>query len=164
MDAELAALGPGQIEACLALDRRSLGGLWSTSQWQAELADPARPVLGLLQGEQLWALASGWLILDELHITAVAVDPRRRRRGLGRRVLEGLLEEGRQRGAERATLEVASGNDAARGLYRALGFREAGIRRGYYRNGEDALIEWLDLRSRQPPPAQGPESPSAKFG
>lgn len=164
MEAELTLLGPERLEACLGLDRRSLGGLWSASQWQAELADPARPVLGLLHGEQLWALASGWLILDELHITALAVDPRCRRRGLGRRVLEGLLAEGHRRGAERATLEVASSNRAARGLYRALGFREAGIRRGYYRNGDDALIQWLNLRCREPVPAQGTESPSEEFG
>lgn len=162
--AEPAVLGPGQLQACLALDRRSLGGLWSASQWQVELADPSRPVIGLLRGDQLGALASGWLILDELHITAVAVDPRLRRLGLGRRVLEGLLQEGRQRGADRATLEVASGNGAARGLYRAVGFREAGIRRGYYRNGDDALIEWLDLKGWRPPSGQGSESPSEEFG
>ncbi len=72
VEGEPAVLGPGQLQACLALDRRSLGGLWSASQWQVELADPSRPVIGLLRGEQLWALASGWLILDELHITAVA--------------------------------------------------------------------------------------------
>jgi ribosomal-protein-alanine N-acetyltransferase len=42
-------------------------------------------------------------------------------------------------------LEVAAGNPAARALYAATGFRTAGVRRGYYRNGDDALIEWLNL-------------------
>jgi ribosomal-protein-alanine N-acetyltransferase len=41
---------------------------------------------------------------------------------------------------------VASGNGAARGLYAAAGFREAGVRRHYYRNGDDAVINWLRLK------------------
>ncbi|MFM7674136.1 MAG: GNAT family N-acetyltransferase [Synechococcus sp.] len=138
-------LGPADVAACHRLDQASLGGLWSEAQWATELAEPNRPCLGLWRGEELRALACGWLILEELHISVVAVDPRHRRCGLGRQVLQNLLAEAARRGAERATLEVGSGNTAARALYAALGFREAGIRRGYYRNGEDALIEWLNL-------------------
>ena len=138
-------LGPQHLEACLALDRSGLGGLWSPQQWQSELEDPRRPGVGLWRAGALLALACGWLVVDELHVTAVVVAPTWRRRGLGRRALEALLEMGRQQGAERATLEVAAGNSAARALYAALGFREAGIRRYYYRNGDDGLIEWKDL-------------------
>ncbi|MEB3321239.1 MAG: GNAT family N-acetyltransferase [Synechococcaceae cyanobacterium] len=138
-------LGPEHLEACLALDRSSLGGLWSREQWRTELADPARPGVGLWRGRELAAMACGWLVLDELHVTVVAVAPERRRRGLGRRVLAALLERGRAGGARRATLEVAAGNAAARALYDACGFRVAGVRRGYYRSGEDALIQWAVL-------------------
>jgi ribosomal-protein-alanine N-acetyltransferase len=142
----LSPLGPDDLQDCLALDRASLGGLWSPGQWQVELAAAERPGVGLREGKVLVAMACGWLVLDELHITLVAVTPTRRRRGLGRRVLEALLERGREGGASRATLEVARANAAARGLYGAAGFREAGVRRGYYRNGDDALIQWTDLR------------------
>lgn len=138
-------LAPEHLEACLALDQRCWGGLWSRSQWTTELAEPQRPGLGAWQGGDLVAMACGWLILEELHITLVAVDPGQRRQGLGRRLLAALLAEGRRRGAERATLEVAAGNQAAIGLYAAAGFQEAGRRRGYYRSGEDALIQWLKL-------------------
>jgi len=141
----LRALTPADREACLALDAAALGGLWTAGQWATELAAPGRPGVGLWEREVLVAMASGWLILEELHITLVAVDPRRRRRGLGRRVLEALLERGRSAGAEHATLEVAAPNDAARALYGGAGFRDAGVRRGYYRNGDDALIQWLRL-------------------
>lgn len=141
----LASLEPAHREACLALDTRCLGGLWSASQWSTELAEPQRPGLGFWQHEQLVAMACGWLILEELHITLVAVDPTQRRRGLARRLLSALFNEGRSRGAKHATLEVASGNAAALALYRQAGFQEAGRRRGYYRNGDDALIQWLKL-------------------
>ena len=58
----------------------------------------------------------------------------------GRAVLTALLEQGRRLGALRATLEVAAGNSAALHLYGRCGFETAGIRRGYYRSGDDALI------------------------
>ncbi|MFM8605047.1 MAG: GNAT family N-acetyltransferase, partial [Cyanobium sp.] len=125
----LLPLGPQHLEACLALDRAGLGGLWNARQWQVELEDPQRPGVGLWRDGALVALASGWLVVDELHVTAVVVAPPWRRRGLGRAALEALLERGRLQGALRATLEVAAGNAAARGLYAAIGFREAGIRR-----------------------------------
>lgn len=145
LSCEPVILGPAHLEACLALDGLSLGGLWSRQQWGTELADPQRPGLGLGRDGQLQAMACGWLILDELHITLVAVDPGQRRRGLGRQVLGGLLEIAGGQGAERATLEVACGNAAALALYQSLGFRQAGRRPGYYRNGDDALILWMQL-------------------
>jgi len=141
----LAELTRLDLAACLALDRASLGGLWSEAQWLRELEEERRPGMGLFRGDDLRALATGWLVLDELHITAVAVAPVWRRRGLGARVLMALLRRSLELGAERATLEVAASNRAARGLYAALGFREAGIRHRYYSNGDDALIQWMNL-------------------
>ncbi len=145
----LLPLKPVDLEACLALDNLALGGLWTPAQWQRELEDDRRPGLGLWRRGELQAMASGWLVVDELHITLVAVAPDQRRQGLGRLVLAGLLAAGRQGGAERATLEVASRNGAARALYGDCGFRDAGIRRGYYRNGDDALIQWLKLEATE---------------
>jgi [ribosomal protein S18]-alanine N-acetyltransferase len=138
-------LAPPDLQACLALDRLCLGGLWSEQQWRTELADPQRPGLGLTQGGRLLAIACAWLVVDELHLTLVAVDPAHRRRGLAQELVRALLQRGRELGAARATLEVASGNPAALALYRTLGFRTAGVRRRYYSNGDDALIQWLDL-------------------
>jgi ribosomal-protein-alanine N-acetyltransferase len=139
------SLGPAELQACLALDRYCLGGLWSAQQWRTELADPLRVGLGLMQAGRLLAIACAWLIVDELHITLVAVDPAHRRRGLAQGLLRALLQRGRELGAARATLEVGSGNPAGLALYRAVGFRTTGVRRGYYSNGDDALIQWLEL-------------------
>nr|WP_286196166.1 GNAT family N-acetyltransferase [Synechococcus sp. CCAP 1479/9] len=141
----LCPLVPADALDCLALDRAALGGLWNLEQWRRELEEEGRPGLGLRRGSDLLAMASGWLVVDELHITLVAVAPDERRRGLGRRVLQELMGAARARGATRATLEVAAGNGPGIALYGALGFRTAGIRHGYYRNGEDALIQWVNL-------------------
>ena len=139
-------LGPADLDDCHRLDQRALGGLWTREQWARELAEARRPCLGLRDDAGLVALASGWLVVDELHITAVAVAPERRQQGLGSRVLRALLVEAASLGARHATLEVAAGNSAALALYARQGFQTAGVRRGYYRNGEDALIQWMRVQ------------------
>lgn len=157
---EPTALTSHHLEACVALDQRCLGGLWSASQWGTELADPRRPGLGLWRAGQLCGVACSWLIIDELHITLIAVDPQQRHQGIGRRLLHSLLTHGRQLGAERATLEVGNGNTAALALYQSLGFVTAGIRRNYYRDGQDALIQWRQLQKADPDPPAEPGAPS----
>ena len=146
---QLQLLTPADLEACLSLDHAALNGLWNREQWLKELQEPQRLCIGLLEHGQLLAMACGWLVVDELHITAVAVMPQRRRQGLGHRVLQGLLEEASRRGAIHATLEVSSSNQAAAGLYARSGFATAGIRRRYYRNGDDALIQWVVIGDKE---------------
>ena len=138
-------LGPADLEDCLALDAAALGGFWSPEQWLQELSAERRPCLGLRAAGQLRAVACGWLVVDELHITVVAVDPQLRRQGLGSQVLQALLACAQAEGAAHATLEVGAANQAAQALYAKAGFSTAGIRRGYYRNGDDALIQWCRL-------------------
>ena len=133
------------LAACLRLDQRVLNGLWTKQQWQRELEDPRRLCLAVADGDQLLGLACGWLVVDELQITVVAVDPEHRRRGLGRTLLDALLQRSRAAGACQATLEVASDNTAALGLYSDQGFQIAGCRSRYYSDGRDALIQWLNL-------------------
>ncbi len=84
----------------------------------------------------------------ECHILNVCVHPDHQRCGLGRRMVEHLLELARGQGARVALLEVRTSNDAAYRLYQALGFDEVGVRKNYYpaRKGrEDALILARDL-------------------
>ena len=80
-------------------------------------------------------------VLDEGYISNIAVSPALRRQGIGAALLRAMLEEGVRRGLAFLTLEVRVGNAAARRLYRRAGFREAGIRPGYYEKPrEDALL------------------------
>ena len=142
-------LGPEHHGACVALDQAALHGLWNAAHWMQELTQSERLVMGVFIGQHLIAVASGWLVLDELQIGAVAVMPDQRRRGYGEQVLTTLLRAARQRGAINATLEVSGSNAAAQALYRRSGFTTTGIRRGYYRNGDDALIQWRGLQDME---------------
>ena len=86
-----------------------------------------------------------WLMVDEAHITTIAMHPDYRRHGLGELMLASLIDISYDIGAKWVTLEVRVSNYAAQNLYRKYGFREAGLRHRYYSdNQEDALIMWTD--------------------
>lgn len=84
-----------------------------------------------------------WAIVDEGHITNVAVDPQFRQMQVGSALIKTMLQATIDLGLKCHTLEVRAGNEPAKALYRKFGFEEAGIRKGYYEdNGEDAIIMW----------------------
>lgn len=87
-----------------------------------------------------------WTVFDEVHLMNLAVAPRWRRRGVGSRLLEEIISEGRRQGAGRICLEVRRSGAAARALYEKFGFKVTAVRRRYYeRPVEDALLMVLDL-------------------
>ena len=90
-----------------------------------------------------------WLMVDEAHITSIAVKPEFRGRGLGKLLMLSLFDCALRMNVRWLTLEARVGNRVARALYEQLGFREAGIRPRYYTdNGEDAVVMWSeDLRT-----------------
>lgn len=149
----LQPLAHDDIQAAVNLDQRCLGGLWTASGYQREIDSPNSDLLGLFlnsfeqEQEQhqskLIGLACLWAILDEAHITLLAVDPAYRGQGLGKTLLYALLVAAWQRNMEWATLEVRVSNQMAIRLYEKFGFESVGQRRGYYQDtGEDALILW----------------------
>ncbi|MDC0832518.1 ribosomal protein S18-alanine N-acetyltransferase [Geitlerinema sp. CS-897] len=143
----LKPLSVEDLPSIVELDRTCFGRLWTEAGYRRELESPNSDLPGLFatdeNGVSLVGLGCLWAILDEAHLTLLAVLPPYRRHGLGRLLLQALLRSARQRGLERATLEVSTANHAARSLYEQFGFREAGRRQAYYPNGEDASILWL---------------------
>ena len=85
-------------------------------------------------------MASARAFVDEVHVLRLVVDPAHRRRGLGRALLDGLVDWAEERGAGAVALEVREGSAPARGLYATAGFVLDGRRPGYYPDGEDALL------------------------
>ena len=83
-----------------------------------------------------------WAILEEAHITTLAVEPSWQGKKLGLLLLAQLLQSGDRRGLTRATLEVRASNQKALSLYQLFGFKSAGLRKRYYSDGEDASILW----------------------
>ena len=146
---QLKPLTANLLPDVLELDRRCFGKLWSLDGYQRELDSPNSDLLVFTPSlphsptPPLLGLGCYWAILEEAHITIVAIDPDFQRLGLGQVMLWAMLSSARTRGLERATLEVRASNQAAIALYQKFGFREAGRRRRYYEDtGEDALILW----------------------
>ena len=127
-------------EAGLSVDPGAELGGRLTRAWVACGSLEGAPLEGApLEGAPL-GYALGWWVIDELEVLAVGVLPEARRQGVGRRLVEHLLEAARASGGRRVLLEVARSNVAARQLYEGAGFRVFNVRRGYYRaTGDDAL-------------------------
>jgi ribosomal-protein-alanine N-acetyltransferase len=90
---------------------------------------------------QIVGYAGMWIMVDEAHITTIAVRETWRGKGLGELLLASLIAAAAEAGAERVTLEVRVSNETAQNLYRKYGFRQEGLRRRYYSdNNEDAHI------------------------
>jgi ribosomal-protein-alanine N-acetyltransferase len=115
-------------------------GVQPRSSWVTDLFRPAER-----SQTSIVAYAGMWLMIDEAHVTSVAVRPAHRGRGLGQLLMWGMFDLGASAGARWLTLEVRPTNTVARAMYAGLGFREAGIRPRYYTdNGEDAVIMWSE--------------------
>jgi [ribosomal protein S18]-alanine N-acetyltransferase len=131
------------LDAVLAIEQRVFVQPWSRSFFEKELsASQARCVVATLDDEPapIVGYSIAWRVLDELHLLNVAVHPDHRGGSIGRRLVTDVLESGLVTGGRVVYLEVRAGNVAGRRLYRRLGFRDLGIRRGYYGPGQDAIV------------------------
>jgi len=116
---------------------------WSSAAFAAACAAPETILLTDCDAFLLGRTAAG-----EAELLTLAVAPEARRHGLARRLCQRFADAARARGAQRAFLEVAADNAAARALYAACGWREVGLRRRYYAGMVDALTLRLDLQAR----------------
>lgn len=135
-------MGLDDLAAIQRIERASFTTPWPDTAYQSELETNrlASYLVARVDGEVI-GYGGIWLMVDEAHVTTVAVDPAWRRQHVGARLLLALLDLAVARGAREATLEVRLSNLAARRLYECFGFRPVGLRPHYYTDdGEDALI------------------------
>jgi len=135
------------LDQVLEIEESSFPTPWSKASFQGELEenDFANYLVLEIDGRVI-GYAGMWLIFDEAHITNVAIHPRYRGQKWGEILMKQLMYRATALGADRITLEVRPSNTPANRLYRRLGFRPVGIRKGYYTDtGEDAIIMWKHL-------------------
>jgi len=129
------------LEAVLEIESASFSRPWTRSHFLDEIASRfGHPTLAQLPDGTVAGYLCLKQVLDEAEILDVAVRQSLRGRGIGRLLVEDALAAARERGAIVVSLEVRVGNHDAVALYRRLGFRETGRRKGYYDNGEDAIV------------------------
>lgn len=130
------------VDAVEAIERATFSTPWSRDAFVTELTRNvvARYLVAEVDG-MVAGYAGAWLVLDESHITNIAIAEAYRGQGYGRKLTRGLLQYLSNLGAAYATLEVRVSNQRAQNLYTSLGFVQVGKRKRYYEdNGEDALL------------------------
>ena len=137
---QIRPLTMGDIHAVVALEAANQPTPWSEGVFRDELAADNRIYLAA-EDDVLVGFGGVMLVGDEAHVTNLLVDPDQRGRGIGLELMVALIEAALSAGARHLTLEVRSGNEAARRLYARLGLAPVGVRKGYY-GDEDALILW----------------------
>ncbi len=129
------------------IERKSFATPWSYGAFLSELVENENAhYLVARCSEDVVGYVGLWVILDEGHITNVAVRPDMRNRGIGHMLLTAITALALKHGVWKMTLEVRKSNSRAQRLYQALGYRPAGVRPRYYvDNNEDAIIMWKEL-------------------
>lgn len=141
------------LDRVLEIEALSYSTPWSRRAFVSEVTDNSYAYYFVARRDGVIVGYVGmWVILDEAHITNIAVAPECRRLGIGQTMLETMFERAKEHGATRMTLEVRVSNLGARALYRKLGFADRGLRKGYYTDSnEDAIIMWKDDLGPQKP-------------
>ena len=133
------------IDGVLAVEQQSFQTPWSRDGFVGEMSNDLCYYLVLVDEGKIIGYAGMWLIVDEAHVTNVAVLSEYRGKKLGDKLMSALMEYAKNHGALRMTLEVRESNAVAQGLYTKLGFITQGRRRNYYTDTrEDALVMWCD--------------------
>lgn len=141
------------IPAILAIEAKTNTAPWSERSFQNELSHERGVFLVAIGDGDVVGYGGVWLVIDEAHITTVAVSPEHQRQGIGSRLMIELLDRAKAAGMTCSTLEVRASNDTAIRLYERLGYHIAARRKSYYPdNREDAIVMWLHgLETWEPP-------------
>ncbi len=137
---------PEDLDAIMEIENRSFTAPWSRKSYEQLWPQESIDFWVAWQGDGVvsYYLVQTAKFEQELH--TFAVKPELRRRGIGRQMMEHMLEKARGRGVEYIYLQVRPSNQEAKELYNSLGFAEIGMRRNYYHNNfEDALVMGLKL-------------------
>lgn len=135
------------IEKVVEIEAEAYGNHhWSKSSFYDEMQNNlAKYYVAKTSDGDLVAYAGTWHIIDEGHITTIAVKNSHLRQHIGEALIVKILEDCYKEGIKYLTLEVRVSNTPAIGLYTKYGFNSLGTRKGYYQdNNEDALIMWTE--------------------
>ena len=138
---------PEHISAAIAaLEEKEFSAPWTEDMLRRAFADENKLFFAAMDGELCAGYIGSQLIFEELEIFNVATDEAYRGRGIAKALAGKLIDEAKEKGAQRITLEVRESNAPAIGLYEKLGFAEVGRRKNYYQKPrEDAILMDLNL-------------------
>lgn len=135
------------IDQVLEIEHASFATPWSREAFYNELNMNKFAIYIVLEiDKKVVGYCGVWIVVDEAHVTNIAILPDYRGKKLGDALMQNLFEIAKTMGAKSMTLEVRVTNYIAQSLYRKFGFQNGGLRKNYYTdNHEDALVMWVRL-------------------
>ncbi len=132
------------VKEVLRIEQQSFSTTWPSNAFFQELHDNKLAHYYVARaGNRVVGYGGIWVILEDSHVTTIAVAPEFRGRKYGEKILLHLLDQAIERGASWMTLEVRESNNVAQALYRKYGFTTVSTRKAYYSdNNENALVMW----------------------
>ena len=136
------------IDQVLEVEHASFTLPWSREAFYNELTNNQYAVYLVIEDAgRVIGYCGTWLVIDEAHITNIAILPEYRGRKLGEALMAKMIEIAMSMGTVKMTLEVRVSNLPAQALYTKFGFQKCGIRKNYYTdNQEDAYVMWVNLK------------------
>lgn len=137
------------IDGVLKIEQESFSLPWTRDAFVQEMTTNlhAYYIVAEDQDQRIVGFCGMWLVMDESHITNVAVTEQVKGQGIGKGLMREAIRVAKEHGAVLMTLEVRVSNTIAQNLYRKLDFQNGGIRKGYYSdNLEDALVMWVEFK------------------
>jgi len=143
---EIALMKPEDVDSVHQIEVKCFAIPWSRQSFMQEVTENAcARYLVIKEDGRAVGYAGMWLVLNEAHITNIAVDPEKRGLGYGEMVTRALVQLAADSGMTWMTLECRRSNVVAQNLYHKIGFIDVGFRKRYYAdNNEDALIMALE--------------------
>ena len=127
----------------LKIERESFSSPWTIKAFNKELNNNYGYYLVAVKEEQVVGYIGVWFVLDEAHITTLAIKINYRRQGIAIKLLKRIIKDSREDNINKITLEVRRSNKVAQKLYKKIGFVSIGFVEEYYTdNQEDALLMW----------------------
>ncbi len=136
------------IDGVFEVEKSCFEDYWSKEAFKKEMTNNVARYLVAKIDHKVVGYVGIWFVLDEGHITNVAVHKDYRGKKIGDKLVKSLVELSKENNIASMTLEVRVSNLPAQNLYKKYGFKLAGIRKEYYSNNkEDAMIMWNDVKA-----------------
>ncbi|ANU26406.1 ribosomal protein S18-alanine N-acetyltransferase [Planococcus versutus] len=135
------------VERVYEIERLSFTLPWTKEAFYYEMNDNEHAHYVIAEtDEEIVGYCGMWLVLDEAHVTNIAIHPDYRGKKMGGGLMQAAIDAAKENGAVLMTLEARVSNTVAQNLYRKLGFKNGGIRKRYYTdNYEDAIVMWVNF-------------------
>ncbi len=138
-------MNESHIDQIVEIENKSFSVPWSKVSFQGELKNPNAHYFVAKVNDKVVGYGGFWYIVNEGHITNIAVDEDYRGKKIGTKILNAMINSTEDMWIIGLTLEVRVSNEVAINFYKGLGFVEEGVRKNYYENKEDAIIMWLNF-------------------